>query len=175
MKIFPQLKIAQKVPLVVLGAALVVGSAIAGASYYFAAEALENQARQNLATIAFERVQPAQRLHLSSVQADVARIAKSETAIQGLHAFATAWPQIADADPSRTRSARPTSPTIPNAAAERLLLDRAATPMNYNTPHSRYQPIFREQTDRGRLPRPLSLRSRRQPRLYDDARATTSP
>lgn len=143
MKISPQLKIAQKVPLVVLGAALVVGSAIAGASYYFAAEALENQARQNLATIAFERANQLS-AYISAVQADVARVAKSETAIQGLHAFATAWPQIKDADPSTAlRQAFITD--NPNAESERLLLDRSATPMNYNTPHSRYQPIFREQ------------------------------
>ena len=98
-RLFPQLKIAQKLPLVVLGAALVVGSAIAGASFYFAARALEDQARQNLATIAFERSNQLS-TYLSALQSDVARLAKSETAIQGLHAFATAWPQITNADPS---------------------------------------------------------------------------
>ena len=148
MRLFPHLKIAQKLPLVVLGAALVVGSAIAGASFYFAARALEDQARQNLATIAFERSNQLS-TYLSALQSDVARLAKSEIAIQGLHALATAWPQITNADPSTVlRKAYITD--NPNAEAERLLLDKAATVMNYNVPHSRYQPIFREQmTTRG--------------------------
>ena len=77
MRLFPHLKIAQKLPLVVLGAALVVGSAIAGASFYFAARALEDQARQNLATIAFERSNQLS-TYLSALQSDVARLAKSE-------------------------------------------------------------------------------------------------
>src|SRR5690606_13000721 len=101
MTLFPQLKIAQKLPLVVLGAALVVGSAIAGASFYFAAQALEEKAQQNLATIAFERANQLS-TYLTAVQADVARVAKSETAVQGLYAFATAWPQISRTDPSET-------------------------------------------------------------------------
>src|SRR5690349_1804352 len=131
MKVFPQLRIAQKVPLVVLGAALVVGSAIAGASYYFAAAALENQARQNLATIAFERSNQLS-AYIATVQADVSRISRSETAIQGLYAFETAWPQITTGDPAETlRQAFITE--NPNAAAERQLLDRAAMAMNYNT------------------------------------------
>ena len=148
MRLFPHLKIAQKLPLVVLGAALVVGSAIAGASFYFAARALEDQARQNLATIAFERSNQLS-TYLSALQSDVARLAKSESAIQGLHALATTWPQITNADPSTVlRKAYITD--NPNAEAERLLLDKSATVMNYNVPHSRYQPIFREEmTTRG--------------------------
>ena len=143
MGLLPQLKIAHKLPLVVLGAAFVVGSAIAGASFYFAARALDDQARQNLATIAFERSNQLG-TYLASLQNDVAQLANSETAIQSLYAFATAWPQIRNADPSTVlRDAYITN--NPNAADERLLLDKAGGTMNYNVPHSRYQPMFREQ------------------------------
>jgi methyl-accepting chemotaxis protein len=145
MRLFPQLKIAHKLPLVVLGAAFVVGSAIAGASFYFAARALEDQAHQNLATIAFERSNQLG-TYLASIQNDVSQLAKSETAIQSLHAFATAWPQIRNADPSTVlRDAYITN--NPNAENERLLLDKADAVSNYNVPHSRYQPIFREQIE----------------------------
>jgi methyl-accepting chemotaxis protein len=141
MRLFPKLRIAQKLPLVVLGAALLVGSAIGAASYVIASRALEAQARQNLATIAFERANQLG-TYLASVQADVAEMAKSETIQQSLRALTVAYAQVKGDQSAGLRQAFIAD--NPNEPAERLLLDKAATPMNYNTPHSRYQPLFRD-------------------------------
>ena len=51
MKLLPTLKISQRLPLAVVGSAIVVGAGIGVTSYLLAANALESQARQNLATL----------------------------------------------------------------------------------------------------------------------------
>ena len=136
-----RLKIAHKLPLVVLCGALLMGAAIGGASYVIASRALENQARQNLATVAFERANQLG-TYLTAVQADLVQLSRSETTLQALRALTVAYEQVG-ADPSAGLRQAYIADN-PNAVEDRLLLDRATTPMNYNTPHSRYQPLFRD-------------------------------
>ena len=55
MRLFPSFKLSQKLPLALIGSALVVGLGVGLGSYFIGSSALEQQARQNLDTIAFER------------------------------------------------------------------------------------------------------------------------
>src|SRR5689334_1426413 len=113
-----RLKIAHKLPLVVLCGALLMGVAIGGASYMIASRALEEQARQNLATVAFERANQLG-TYLTAVQTDLVQLSKSETTLQALRALTVAFEQVGTDPAAGLRAAYIDG--NPNAPEDRLL------------------------------------------------------
>ena len=77
MKLVPSLKLSQKLPLALVGSAIVVGAGIGIASYLIASSALVGQARQNLDTIAFERANPLSS-YIKSIEHDLSKATKSD-------------------------------------------------------------------------------------------------
>ncbi len=136
------MKIAQKLPLALLVSALLMASGVGVASYLIGASALGTQARQNLATVSFERANQLS-AYMASVEGDLISTAMGDTTIQALRDFAGAWLQIKDPDPGAVlRKVYVTD--NPNAADKRLLLDTPETTLTYATPHTKAQPQFRD-------------------------------
>src|SRR5882724_11644947 len=90
MKLFPALKISQKLPLALVGSAIVVAAGVGITSYVIASRALEQQARQNLDTVAFERANQLS-VYLQGIETDLVKTAKSDNAQYALSGFAKAW------------------------------------------------------------------------------------
>jgi methyl-accepting chemotaxis protein len=135
--LIPQLRIAHKLPLVVFGTALLVGSAVGGASYFFAARALEDQARIHLSTLAFERANQLA-MYLASLQADLIESSKSTLVINALSGLTAVWKEAGDQAGPSLRAAYLVGP-----AEDRIGFDRAGTG-DYADLHARIQPHFRD-------------------------------
>ena len=90
MKLIPSLRISQKLPLALIGSAVVVAAGVGISSYLVASNALETQARQQLATIAFERANQLA-TYLQNVETDLVKTADADFTKQALGNFAQAW------------------------------------------------------------------------------------
>src|SRR3569833_49533 len=90
MKLKPSLKISQKLPLALVGSAIVVAAGVGIASYLIASRALEAQARQNLDTIAFERSNQLT-AYIKGIENDQVKTAKSDNTLFAIENFAKAW------------------------------------------------------------------------------------
>ena len=90
MKLVPSLKLSQKLPLALVGSAIVVGAGIGIASYLIASSALVGQARQNLHTIAFERANQLS-THIREIESDLLKTAKNDNTLFAISNFAKAW------------------------------------------------------------------------------------
>ena len=89
-KFIPSLKLSQKLPLALVGSAIVVGAGVGIASYIIASSALEHQARQQLDTIAFERANQLG-VYLRDVETDLVKTSGTETVQQAVANLATAY------------------------------------------------------------------------------------
>src|SRR5262245_29881273 len=117
--------IARRLPLALVISALLVGAGVGTASYLIGAGALQAQARQSLATLAFERSNQLS-LYMQSVVADLRATAGADATIQALRDFAGAWLQIKDTDPA-TALKQVYVAGNPNPPDKRLLLDTPET------------------------------------------------
>jgi len=145
MKLFPSLQISQKLPLALVGSAIVVAAGVGITSYIIASSALEQQARQNLDTIAFERANELS-VYMQGIETDLIKTARSDNAQYALSGFAKAWhgldnPALAS-DASKVLQAA----FLTGDADKRIDLEKidGLTPA-YNVNHTHYQPIYREQ------------------------------
>lgn len=144
----PSLKIAQKLPLLVVGSAIIVSAGVGIGSYFMASNALEAQAQSALSNIAFERASQLTSA-IKAMKFDVARTAKSPDTGSALTGFTAAWQTMAagqslEAVVSALRKAFISD--NPNSPDKRLLLDRApGLATEYAGLHTKYQPLFRDQ------------------------------
>ena len=82
--------IARKLPLALVGSALLVSLGVGLGSYLIGAQALRSAAETNLMTLANERSAQVS-TYLESVEGDLVATARSEATIQALRDFAGAW------------------------------------------------------------------------------------
>jgi methyl-accepting chemotaxis protein len=146
MKLGPSLRISQKLPLALVGSAVVVGTCIGIASYLLASGALENQARQHLATIAFERSSQLG-VYLQDLETNLTDTAKASDAQQAIGNFSMGWGQMTNAGLKEDAGATLRKAFLADTPADkRLLLDKpdGVAPI-YAFAHLHYQPIFRAQ------------------------------
>ena len=145
MKLFPSLRIAHKLPLALIGSAVVVAAGVGIASYLVAASALEAQARQQLATIAFERANQLA-THLQTVQLDLTKTARATATRTAANNLAQGW-QGMELKGGEGNAATTLKGVFSGMdAAERLTIDvPTGAPPDYTQNHKRYQPVFREQ------------------------------
>jgi methyl-accepting chemotaxis protein len=147
MKLFPALQISQKLPLALVGSAIVVAAGVGITSYIIASGALEQQARQHLDTIAFERANQLS-VYMQGIETDLTKTAKSDNAQYALSGFAKAWKSLdnpsMDSDPSKVLQAA----FLTGDADKRIDVDKVdgLTPA-YNVNLTHYQPIYREQIE----------------------------
>jgi methyl-accepting chemotaxis protein len=145
MKLFPSLRISRKLPLALVGSAIVVAAGVGLASYLLASNALETQAQQNLETIAFERANQLS-VYVQSIEDDLVKTARADNTQFAMANFAKAWRNLTNA------SLKTDSQTILQEAfltgdpEGRVDVDKVPglTPA-YGVSHAHYQPIYREQ------------------------------
>jgi len=150
MRFFPSLRISQKLPLALVGSAIVVGAGVGIASYFLAANALETQARQNLATIASERANQL-RVYVKSVEADLTRTAKAEYVQQAVANFAAAYAGMTNVQLKMDAGVTLRKAFLTGDATQRAAVDQvpggvqSGVPAAYGFNHAHYNPVFRAQ------------------------------
>ncbi len=143
MNFVPSLRISQKLPLALIGSAVVVAAGVGIASYLIASGALETQARQQLATIAFERANQLA-IHLQNVELDLVKTASADSTRQALSNFSQAWTALDGLDGGAAKQLRDKLLAI--APEERAMVEVLdGVPPTYAQSHKRYQPVFRDQ------------------------------
>ena len=133
--------IARKLPLALLGSALLVSLGVGTASYLIGSQALRISAETNLTTLASERA-AAVSTYLKSVEDDLVATSRSEASVQALRDFGGAWLTF-KVDP--TAEVRKLfvddNPNKDDLAA----LETLGTTGTYDVTHTRFHPIFRRQ------------------------------
>ena len=145
MKLIPSLKLSQKLPLALIGSAIVVAAGVGIASYVLASGALETQARQNLDTIAFERANQLS-IFIKSIEGDLVKTAKSDDAMFAINGFNKAWKALNN--PSLNMEAAPTlqAAFVTGDPAKRIDVDKVdGLSPSYGVNNAHYQPIYRQQ------------------------------
>jgi methyl-accepting chemotaxis protein len=143
MKFIPSLRISQKLPLALIGSAIVVAAGVGVASYLIASSALEAQARQQLATIAFERANQLA-THLGNVQIDLVKTAEADFTRQALGNFAQGWIAIEGLEGDAAQRLR--DELFDTPLEERMQVEvLEGLPAAYAQSHKRYQPVYRDQ------------------------------
>jgi len=145
MKFIPSFRLSQKLPLALIGSALVVGLGVGLGSYFIASSALEQQARQNLDTIAFERANQLSS-YIKGIESDLIKTAKSDNTLFAIGNFSKAWRGLDN--PSLGTDAATTLQGffLAGEPDKRIDIDKVTglTPA-YAVNHTHYQPIYREQ------------------------------
>jgi methyl-accepting chemotaxis protein len=152
MGLFPNLKIAQKLPLAVLGSALLVSAGVGIASYLIGSATVDQMSQRQMATVAAERAGQFT-TYLGSLQADLINSASAESVQTTLRDFNIGWGQFATKKPPLDVVKELRSTYIdnnPNPLGQRQLLD--ANPdkgrsSNYDFLHAKVNPNFRRQVE----------------------------
>ena len=93
MKLFPQLRIAQKVPFAIVGGALVVSAAVGVVSYLIASSTMESMAQERLKAISIERAEKITAF-LDGLADDVVQLANTALAQDTAKALQVTWTQL---------------------------------------------------------------------------------
>jgi methyl-accepting chemotaxis protein len=133
--------IARKLPLALLGSALLVSVGVGLASYLIGSEALRSSAETNLATLASERASQVS-TYLKSVEDDLVATSRSEATVQALRDFAGAWLQFKVDPTAEVRKLYvDDNPNKDDLSA----LETLGTTGAYDVPHTRAHKGFRSQ------------------------------
>jgi methyl-accepting chemotaxis protein len=146
MKLFPSLRISQKLPLAFIGSAMVVAAGVGVASYLIASSALEAQARQQLAIIAFERANQLA-IHLHNMEQDVVKTADADYTKQALGNFSQAWAALDGLEGGAAKTLRDKLFATPLEERPNVEVLEGIPPA-YAQSHKRYQSVYRDQIGR---------------------------
>ncbi len=142
-----ELKIAQKLPLIIVGCALVMAFGVGVSSYFKAASTIEIATNAKFESALAAR-QTSFSKYLESIEQDLEIITTSPEVNSALVQFTQAWNVLGDNATSYLQNAYITS--NPNATGEKHLLDSANDGSYYSTLHARYHPWLRTfLTERG--------------------------
>ncbi len=144
MNLLPRLKIAQKLPVVVAGAALIASAVVGVWAYMIAANTVTTLTEDKLRTVAAQRVSALEDL-LESIKSDLMVTASSGGAISAIQNLAVGWPQIGDDPNAILKDAFITK--NPNPIEQRDLLDQGKLNkgITFDMAHQRSHPGFRSQ------------------------------
>ncbi|HEY9009380.1 MAG TPA: methyl-accepting chemotaxis protein [Devosia sp.] len=144
MKLLPRLKISQKLPVVVAGAALIASAVVGLGAYLIAANTVTTMTEDKLRTVAAQRVTALENL-LHGIKSDLIVTAASGGTVSAIQNLAAGWPQIGD-DPTAILKDAFIAKN-PNAADQRDLLDRGKLNkgITFDMAHQRLHPGFRGQ------------------------------
>jgi len=135
------LPIARKLPLALLGSALLVSVGVGVASYMIGSEALRHSAETNLVTLASERA-AAVSTYLSAVEDDLVATSRSEATVQALRDFGGAWLQFKTDPSAEVRQLYVDgNPDKTDLSA----LETLGTTGSYDVTHTRFHKGFRDQ------------------------------
>ncbi len=146
MRILPRLRIAQKLPMVVAGAALVASAVIGIGSYFIAANTVTTLTEDKLRMVAVNRANALESL-FKAVKNDLLVTAASGGTVSAIGNLAIGWPQVG-ADPAAVlKEAFITN--NPNPVGQRALLNsgKLNKGVTYDMAHERLNPGFRGQLE----------------------------
>ncbi|MBD8877268.1 methyl-accepting chemotaxis protein [Roseibium polysiphoniae] len=136
-----KLTIRTKVPLAIVGFAVLVGAGVGFASYYSAAVETQELTEQRLMVVAKDR-RASMESYLKSIETDLEIIADLPYTAEAIREFGSAWNEI---DGSHTEVLKTAYiADNPNPLGEKHKLDTAATGTSYDAIHAKYHPWFRE-------------------------------
>lgn len=146
----PKFKIAQKLPLAMVGSALLVSAGVGLGSYFVGSSIVAEMSARQMQTVASSHADEFT-TYLKTIEADLVNAAATDTAVTAVRDFGFAWKNFAKATP-------PLDPVVtlregfitnnPHPAGQRQLLDvndKGRT--NYDTTHDKVQATFRRQLE----------------------------
>jgi methyl-accepting chemotaxis protein len=138
-KLFPQLKFAQKLPLIALGAALLAGASIGVGSYIISADTVTALTEEKLSAVAAERARELDNF-LASAREDL--LVTASSAASSLANLVAGWDQMKD-QTAELQKAFVTN----NPEADRMMLNEGKlnSGITYDMTHGRLHPGFRGQ------------------------------
>ncbi|MBV1887196.1 MAG: HAMP domain-containing protein, partial [Parvibaculaceae bacterium] len=135
-----QLKIAQKIPMIIVAAALILATSIGISSYMQAASSTQEATDDKFHALLNDRKE-ALTTYFSDVKADTSILSSSPVAINAAQQFEKAWRVIGDGAAAKVQDLYITQ--NPDATA-REALETAKDGSYYSILHQRYHPWFRE-------------------------------
>jgi methyl-accepting chemotaxis protein len=133
------MKIAHKLPLLIVAAALVVSAGVGVSSYLIAEKTVETLTQDRLENTVSERAEQLSD-YLKEISEDLSL--RANTAGDTIHDFVGGWKSIKDGDPSATLR-KAYIEDNPNPVGEKIKLDRAEGSLSYNFVHGAVHPVFR--------------------------------
>jgi len=151
MGLIPSLKIAQKLPLAVLGSALLVSAGVGIASYLIGSSTVDQMSQRQMQTVAADR-SARFTTFLASLESDLLNLAAAESSVTTMRDFNTGWGQYATNKPPVDPGEALRKAYIennPHPAGERQLLDvnedKARSMWDFL--HAKVHPLLRKQME----------------------------
>ena len=135
------LRISQKLPLIIVAAAIVSVVTVSTVNYFIAARELHGDSQDTLVALVKSR-QEALANKLEAIDHDVQFIASNPTTARALTEYAAAWKGLGDQPATRLQKLYIADNPNPTGAKEKL--DFAADGSAYSDVHKRFHPWFRE-------------------------------
>ncbi len=142
MKLLPNFKIAQKLPLAVLGAALVASAAIGIGSYVVSSGTVSIMTEQKLEMVAQQRAEAIGEA-FAAISEDLVVTATSAATGTALGEMLMSWKQLVKDQTATLQSVFVTGNPNPPDQREQLLKPDAK--IGYSTTHAKYHPAFQSQ------------------------------
>jgi methyl-accepting chemotaxis protein len=140
------MRISTKLPVIILGGALVVGVGIGVSSYFTAKGSMEAMIERNLISAA-ETASDQVRHYFEGIETELVLAADNPFTMQALNAFRQSWRMLEN--PTETLQAAYITDN-PHPTGEKDKLTAAETGTSYDTTHGSFHPWFHElQQDRG--------------------------
>jgi methyl-accepting chemotaxis protein len=154
MGLMNRLKIAQRLPIAMVGMALLVSAGVGISSYMIGSDIVSRMSLQQIGTVSSEKAKAFQS-YLGTIEQDLVNSAAAESVQTTLRDLSIGWGQFATSkppvDPVETLRANYIEKN-PNPAGERQKLDTPADTSgkkwNYDFSHSKVNPGFRAQAER---------------------------
>ncbi|MFN3224975.1 MAG: methyl-accepting chemotaxis protein [Hyphomicrobiales bacterium] len=134
------LRISTKLPVIIVGGALLVGIGIGTASYLTASSSMETIAQEHLEASA-DTARDTFVNYMQTIERDLHSVATNPVTAQAINGFKRAW-MIMDTPTETLQAAYITD--NPHPVGEKHLLDQAASGQMYDSIHGSYHPWFRE-------------------------------
>ncbi|MDB5542099.1 MAG: hypothetical protein JWQ89_3826 [Devosia sp.] len=146
----PKFKIAQKLPLAMVGSALLVSAGVGIASYLIGSSIVGDMSARQMQTVASSHADEFV-AYLKTIEADLVSTAANDSAVTAVRDFGFAWKNLPKGTP-------PLDPVVtlrdsfitnnPHPAGQRQLLDVLQSGRtNYDTTHDKVQATFRRQLE----------------------------
>ena len=142
MALLPDFKIAQKLPLAVLGAALVASAAIGIGSYVVSSGTVTTMTRQTLEMVAQQRAEAVEDA-FAAIEQDLVVTAASGTTATALGELQMSWKQLVKDQTATLQSVFVSGNPNPPEQREQLLKPDAK--IGYSTTHAKHHPAFQGQ------------------------------
>ncbi|MEP3246316.1 MAG: methyl-accepting chemotaxis protein [Sneathiella sp.] len=137
----PSLRISQKLPLLIIGASLVLGLSLGFLGYFQGSSAVDLEVKNKLEVV-FHARKLSLSTYLTSIQEDLKVTALNPTVVMALKEFEKSWGEIDGNQKDKLQKSYITENSFPTGEKEKL--DFANDGTAYSEVHKKYHPWFRE-------------------------------